>query len=259
MVVCKFMAALQLWHTLYGAPMAQMMRCPSCRGDAHATALARATATCPICLAEHAVVAVLIHCGHPYCEGCLEELLDRHDGEPVIDMRPVLAPAPAAAEVAVEEEQDPFLFVAEVEEYEPPPPMYGEEDSDAIFSDGENEAMVEDADTLPLQGGPRPKMAARPPTAVRPLHPPAPSPVAHIDYPPWASPSPWNFAFMWEGELAAWVMDHRHDEHTLINPVTYVFITSGSFVMAPPSPFHWVSLWRHTHNAFNRRWTLIRH
>ena len=241
------------------------LKCPICRGECHACAAARATADCPICLRERLpVVCVVIPCGHPVCDGCLDNLIDRHTGEPLLDLRPV--PPMVAALIAGEqepEEQNPFIDQDGFDDYIPPAPNYGDANDTPYSeaSDGEeNEAML-DADTLPMVAPamPRPKAAARPvpPVGVRPQHPAPPVPVAAVLHTAWSAPSPWDFAFLWEGELSAWVWDRRHNEHTLVNPITGGFVVRGNFNHAPPCPHQYVALWRATVNVYNRRWTLV--
>ena len=261
------MAALELFELIYGHLEGGMafLKCPLCRRECHACATARAMADCPICLRERLpLVCIVIPCGHAVCEGCMDNLIDRHTGEPLLDLRPV--PPGVEALIAGEnepEEQNPFIDMDPFDDYQPPAPNYGDANDEAFTegSDGENEAMVLEADTLPLPGAaaPRPKAQARPPpvVGVRPLHPAPPTPVAAVLHHPWSAPSPGDFSFLWEGELSAWVWDRRHNEFTLINPITGHFIVQGNFNRAPPCPHQYVSLWRATVNAYNRRWTLV--
>ena len=156
------MAAIQELHAiLSGAPAMAFFRCPVCRGDTHAFANARAAAYCPVCLRDHNPVVVLVPCGHAYCVGCMEGMLDHHGGEAVIDMRPL---APQAL-VAEEEIMFDGGLIAGVEDYQPPPPNYGDAasvGSDDTQFDEENEAMLVEVDavTLPVLGAPRASPAA---------------------------------------------------------------------------------------------------
>ena len=147
-----------------------------------------------------------------------------------------------------------------------PPMVAVQEPAEIAMSDGTASSAEEELaaeflpPTLPLPGAPRPKALPRPP-ALRPqrhAHPPPPTPVSHFDdIPPWARPFAWNFGFTWLGELSAWVIDDRHGEVNLINPITHTFVTSGSYNVSPPTPLGTVAVWRDVSNVFNRRWTLV--
>ena len=232
---------LELHRLLFGPAMAAFAKCPVCREDMHAVALARAEGECPLlCMGElHNPCVVLIPCGHTTCGECFAEFRARHRGEAIIDMRP-LPPVPAQAA----EEVGGAMSEA------------GSDDT-ALW-EGEVEAALA-APTLPLPGGPRAKSEPRPPALrpTRPLHPAPPIPVMELDLPGWARPHVWNFGFTWRGELSAWVVDSRHGEVNLINPVTYGFVTTGSHTESPPTPPGTLAVWRHTQNPFNRRWTLV--
>jgi len=223
-------------------------------------AAARATAHCPICLRDEPfdVVVVLVPCGHPFCEECLQGALDHHHGENVIDMRPLRHEVADTQHLElineggmVEQDQD--------SDYEPPAPQYGEAESDDEATEDYDADMVAEADTLPLPGAARAKALARPQalTPMRPLHPPPPSPVCFIVHCRYTRASCWDFGFMWMEQLVAWCYDTRHNEVCLMNPVTFTFITAGSFVSAPPCPPSHLSLWRDVNAAYNRRWVMI--
>ena len=235
-------AVLDLHRLLFGAPMAAYARCPICRMDVLAACGARATGECQICLKERVEgVVVLITCGHTMCHPCFESFRGHHRGEAIIDMRPMpQVVVPAEEEIAA---------------------SFYDGVTDGTVSSGEEELGAEFLPpTLPLPGAPRPKAVPRPPALrpQRPAHPPPPSPVAEIcQLPGWARPFTWNFAFLWQGELSAWLVDSCHGEVNLLNPSTLTFVVEGSYSTSPPVPLGMVALWRDTVNIYNRRWTAV--